>query len=114
MAGAKYEDPGRATRADVASALLGGDDAAASSALIGMVLAGEDGVWAEQKCLALLERGQVNALRGTAALCLGHLARLQGSLTDLESVTRLLREASTDQAIGGVAKEALADIEMFT
>ena len=107
----RYEHPSDATVADVRAALLLGDPAATASALVGVTLGGSDPAGVEQLCRELLDSPE-RTVAGVAATCLGHVARLQGALTE-ESVTAL-RARRSDPRIGGQVSDALDDVDTFT
>jgi hypothetical protein len=52
------------------------------------------------------------AVRGLAATCLGHLARIHRQL-DTATVIPRLNEMLTDPDVKGVAQDALDDISVF-
>jgi len=111
MTEGRYEQPAEATVDDVRAALDRGDSAEASSALVGASLGGADPEEVERLCRELLG-GSDRAVAGVAATCLGHLARLAGSLGE-ESLDAL-RAHLSDPDIGGRVDDALDDVETFT
>lgn len=80
-------------------------------ALVSVALNDPDWRWAQNKCLDFL--GNENPdVRGLAATCLGHIARIHRKL-DKEKVLIALREHLDDNAISGQIADALDDIDMF-
>ncbi len=67
--------------------------------------------WAQSKCLDLLDNESPD-VRGLAATCLGHIARIHRQL-DKEKVLIALREHLDDSTISGQIADALDDVDMF-
>ncbi len=67
--------------------------------------------WVQDKCLDFLNFNDPN-IRGLAATCLGHVARIHHQL-DKEKVISSLRKHLKDHAISGQIEDALDDIEIF-
>jgi HEAT repeat protein len=108
----RYEKPRRFSKADAALAFEGGVPRETSEALISLALYEEDWRWVQEAALRYLEHPNAD-LRMTAALALGHLARLHGNL-DTDRVVPALRKLLSDPITAGRASDALDDIEMFT
>ena len=107
----RYEEP-VATRTDLAAALLSGDDEAAASALVGVILNDADWSWSQDRCLGLLAHPSL-IVRRAAVICLGHVARIHGHI-DVGKVVPLLTElGATDVDLTGSVRDALDDIRMF-
>jgi hypothetical protein len=95
----------------VEAALRSGDSSAISRALVAAALHDPDWAWVQEHSLRLLSAAEPD-VRGVAATCLGHLARIHGML-DLDRVEPRLRELRHDPALGGRAEDALDDIQQF-
>jgi hypothetical protein len=86
-------------RAAAESALSGSDSAAICRALVDAALHDPDWAWVQEHCLRLLTSSD-SEVRGVAATCLGHVARIHGML-DL------------DPEVRDRAEDALDDIQQF-
>ena len=107
----RYEQP-VATRADLAAALLAGDDEATSSALVGVILHDPDWSWSQDRCLELLTHSSLT-VRRAAVICLGHVSRIHGQI-DMEKVVPALSDLrATEVDLAGSVEDALVDIRMF-
>jgi hypothetical protein len=95
----------------MSEALASGDTKAICDAMVSIAYHDEDWHWAQQQFLELLSASDTQ-VRGLAATCLGHLARIHGML-DRDRVETELRKYLEDAAIGGRASDALDDIGMF-
>jgi HEAT repeat len=71
----------------------------------------DDGAWVQDKCLEM-SRHPSWPVRAIAATCLGHLARIHGTL-DLTKALPRLRDLQSDPRTAGHAENALADIARF-
>jgi hypothetical protein len=98
-------------RAAVESTLRGSDSTAICRALVAAALHDPDWAWVQEHCLRLLAAPNSD-VRGVAATCLGHLARIHGTL-DQDRVEPKLRELRKDPDVGGRAEDALDDIQKF-
>jgi hypothetical protein len=88
------------------------DDAEAiCTGLVALALHEEDWRWVQDRCLEFLEDDRIS-VRGVAATCLGHIARIHRKL-DKERVLAALELHQNDSAIGGRIADALDDIKMF-
>jgi HEAT repeat protein len=67
--------------------------------------------WVQDLCLSLLADHDPG-VRGTAALCLGHLARIHGTL-DLHRVVPALKALLNDPEVRGTVMDAMDDIQIF-
>ncbi|MBI5169138.1 MAG: hypothetical protein HZA61_06595 [Candidatus Eisenbacteria bacterium] len=107
----KYQEPTPFSR-ESATAILHGDDVdAMCHALVGVAFHEPDWRWVQGECLRLLVHS-APAVRGLAATCLGHLARIHGEV-DRALVEPALRLLLSDPEVGGRAEDALQDIERF-
>lgn len=107
----KYEEPAPVTHADAERAFEFGTPNEACDALVGVALHDADWRWVQAWCITLLKSKNV-AVKGLAATCLGHLARIHRQL-DLEVAAPALAEAFEDVEIQGRVEDALSDIKMF-
>lgn len=67
----------------------------------------------ECTCLDLLDEEPRSPLAAVTATCLGHLARLHGSLRNSRRVLETPRALLADPDVGGRCQDALDDIAMF-
>ncbi|MEQ4616655.1 MAG: hypothetical protein ABN482_01245 [Corticimicrobacter sp.] len=67
--------------------------------------------WAQDYCLILLDYNSKD-VKGVAATCLGHVARIHRRL-DKDRVLNVLREHLSDLDISGQVEDAIDDIEIF-
>jgi len=108
-----YEEPVPVSRPAITRILSSGTPDEIENALVAIALHEEDFEFALAtvlKCAASSEE----AIRGTAILCLGHLARIHGRLPD-QPVIELVRQAlrDTSEYVRGQAENAVDDIELF-
>lgn len=96
-----YEESFPIGRAEAIATFAGADEAATCRALVGLALHDPDWRFVERWCVDFLDDDRP-AVRGLAATCLGHLARLHGELNTDEVVPRLRK-----------AQDALDDIGTF-
>jgi hypothetical protein len=79
--------------------------------LAAIALNDDDWKWSQTQCLHFLNYGDPN-VRGLAATCLGHIARIHHKL-DTEIIIPALEEQLFDPIVGGQVSDALDDIRMF-
>ena len=101
----------RVSREEVERAFEQGDPDVMSRVLIAVAFHEPDGQWAQDRCLAALDHASP-VVRGLAATCLGHVARIHKRL-DLDRVRPRLEALKADPYAGSRATDALADIERF-
>src|ERR1051326_2548243 len=80
-------------------------------ALVGIAYYDPDWRWVQSYCLLFLNHRDAD-IRGLAATCLGHLARIH-RVIDLNIVLPELKKLLKDPEIGGRVEDALSDIEIF-
>jgi hypothetical protein len=87
------------------------DVEAICSGLVALAFHEEDWRWVQNKCLEFLadDRSEV---RGIAATCLGHIARIHRKL-DIEPVMAALKIYQNDSEVGGRIADVLDDINTF-
>lgn len=107
----EYREPQPITREQAAEAFASADVERINDALIGLTYHDADGHWVQEQCLALLDYPDSD-VRGLAATCLGHLARIHRDL-DRDRVVEALEELRSDPIIGGRARDALDDIAVY-
>jgi hypothetical protein len=107
----RYEEPGRVSRADLAQALAAGDPERATATMVSLAFHDEDATWLTETFLGLLDN-EVEEIRAIAATCLGHVARIHGSI-DRARVVPALRRVAEQPVAGSYAENALEDIEIF-
>lgn len=107
----RYEEPQPIERSDAERAFASGDPAHITDALVRATHSDPDWMWLQKQCVRFLSSDSAE-VRGLAATCLGHIARIHGRL-DLDTVIPLLTRAKSDPVTGGRAEDALDDISTF-
>ncbi|PYC73334.1 hypothetical protein C7C45_06510 [Micromonospora arborensis] len=79
--------------------------------MVGLALHDADWRWCQDFYLRVLDHPEED-VRATAAICLGHLARIHHQL-DTDIVLPALRARLRDPEVGGTVEDAIADIEQF-
>ena len=100
-------------RAQMLTDLESGSIARMTDALLALTLNDPDGPWVEKLLLKCLDGSPEIQMRSLAITCLGHVARIHGTITNPEVVPKL-KMLSADQLLGGFAEDALDDIKTFT
>lgn len=108
---ARYVDPKPMSREEAADAVDSGDVDRVGAALVALSMYESDWVYVQDVCLRFLG-SEVSDLRGLAATCLGHVARVHGKL-DVDKVVPALAAFLDDPKISGRVEDALDDISMF-
>lgn len=107
----KYKAEGRTSWERASEVFASGDVGEISAALVAVALNDSNWRWVQNRCLEFLNNDNFE-IRGVAATCLGHIARIHGRL-DEDKVMPALRERLNDQAISGRIEDAIEDIGMF-
>lgn len=91
---------------------ISGDDIKrALDALLSLAYNDPDGHWVEEVLRGLLVAECDLQMRKLAVICLGHVARIHGTIS-VDSVSKL-RSLQDDFTLGGIAEDALGDISSF-
>ncbi len=106
-----YQEPERISREKAERILSSGSPTEICDALVGLAYHEPDWRWVQGQCLRFLGHPD-EQVRGLAATCLGHVARIHGRV-DKQLVVPALQRLLTDPEIGGRAEDALGDIRMF-
>ncbi|MGC4745212.1 hypothetical protein ACLQ28_06060 [Micromonospora sp. DT201] len=106
-----YYEPAPATHYTATAALAAGDLDTLTDSMVGLALHDADWRWCQDFYLRVLDHPEED-VRATAAICLGHLARIHHQL-DTDKVLPALRARLRDPEVGGTVKDAIADIEQF-
>jgi len=106
-----YQDSKSYNKLDLEKAFASRDVKSICEALVFVALNDSDWRWVQNKCLEFLSDESPD-IRGLAATCLGHIARIHRQL-DKEKVLIALREHLDDNIISGQIADALDDIDMF-
>jgi hypothetical protein len=106
-----YYEPAPATHEAATAALAAGDIDALTDSMVGLALHDADWRWCQDFYLHLLDHPEED-VRASAAICLGHLARIHRRL-DADRVIPALRARLRDPAVGGTVEDAIADIAQF-
>jgi len=107
----EYREPKALTRESAEKDLQAEDPAKICDALVGVAFHEADWRWVQSKCIELLSHRSTE-VRGLAATCFGHLARIHGEL-DLNVVMPILERLRDDSDIGGRVQDALDDIQIY-
>lgn len=108
----RYREPEPLTVADAQPLVASDDPDVVRDALVRIVHSPLDPAWIEAQLLDAT-RADDPAVRGTAATCLGHLARIHGRVSTKKALPAL-RRLLKDPATAGVAEDALEDIQLFS
>ncbi|WP_233237924.1 hypothetical protein [Bordetella sp. LUAb4] len=92
-------------------AFLSGNSSEICKMLVSIAFYDSDWNWVQDRCLEFLA-SPVPEVRGVAATCLGHIARIHHCL-DRNKVLSALDKHSGDASIAGQISDALDDIAMF-
>jgi hypothetical protein len=106
----KYEEPTEITKEAVRAALSGPTELAAE-ALIRAALTIKDCEWVESVLIEALSDPRVDVQKA-ALISFGHLARIH-KRRNLSKTIPLLRKYANDPVLGGVAEDAIEDINIF-
>jgi hypothetical protein len=106
----KYKDPRPINRTEAETAFASGNTEATCDALVRVTFHDSDWRWVQERCLDFVHSPNAE-VRGLAATCLGHLARIHGEL-DLARVNPVLLALAQDPEVGGRAEDALDDIRL--
>lgn len=108
----QYRPAAPLPKEDALTAFASGDSAQICPALVAVAFHESDWRWAQDRCLEQLASDDAD-VRGLAATCLGHIARIHREL-DKERVLAALGKRRGDEAIAGRIEDTIGDIEMFT
>jgi hypothetical protein len=100
------------TKAELTELLPLSDEEVISKALLYMTFNIQDAGWIQKTCLEFISTNENDSMRGLAIICLGHVARIHGTVneqTTIPFLNRLLNNTS----LAGRAQDALDDIEIF-
>lgn len=111
MTGRIYSEPANLGREDLKRALAERDIWLLREAIVAVSLSDPDRRWVEHQLVDLM-RDPDGSVRSIAALGVGHVARVHGSI-DRDLVLPVLRELLGDAKARGNAENALDDIAMF-
>lgn len=105
-----YEDPDPMDHDQALVVFAGEDSDLISRTIVGLALHDPDGEWVETQCWRLAEHRDPT-VRGTAGLCLGHIARRFGHVRPKSwSIARRLCE---DPTVDNRPCDGLDDMQMF-
>jgi hypothetical protein len=105
------KEPEPISRDAASSVFASGGPQEICDALIGVTFHEPDWHWVRDRCLDFLSH-ENSDVRGLAATCLGHIARIHHAL-DQDVVVPALQRLRADPQVGGRAEDALDDIRMF-
>ena len=109
----KYERIEPIDKARAKKLLANGDREAICRTLVSVAMFESDRRWAQAQCLRFAKHPD-SFVRGVAATCLGHLARIHGAI-DEDDVVPVVRELlhDSDPETRGKAQDALSDFSTF-
>jgi len=107
----RFQDVPPITRQRAEQAFGSNDSTRVCDALVRAVFHDPDRRWAQRQCLRLA-RHSLPEVRGLAATCLGHIARIHRAI-NRKSAERALKALLKDPASAGRAEDALEDIRKF-
>lgn len=109
----KYEDPTRISEDEAVKVFLLGSAVDTAKTLIALALHGKNQAFTQSWCLFFLGGGDETEV-SAAAISLGHIARITGSI-DKDVVVPALIIAKTRHRhrVEGIVEDALGDIEVF-
>jgi hypothetical protein len=107
----QFNDVTPISKNEAVRAFDSGSTADVCKALVSVALCERDWQWAQDRCLELLDRSEP-AVRGLAATCLGHVARIHRTI-DKVKVLSVLESLVADPDIGGRVEDAIDDINQF-
>jgi len=99
------------SRSDADAAFSSGDSGRTSNALVSLAFHDADWRWVQDKCLRYID-SPFPDVRRLSIVCLGHLARIHGSL-DMDEVLPVLEGLMEDAELRGVVEDTLEDIDIF-
>ena len=106
----RYEDPGPADRDEALATLEGDDPDLISLTLVRLALHDHDGQWVEEQCWRLADHRDP-WVRGTAGLCLGHVARRFRTVRPLS--WSIVQRLCDDPSLDNRPCDGLEDMRMF-
>jgi HEAT repeat protein len=109
--GNRYQDVGSITREQAEQALRSGSPEARTEALLSLAYHDRDWEWVQERCIQSAH-DEDPGVRGMAALCFGHLARIHRQL-NLDRVLPVLHGLQKDPEVAWRVNDALDDIEVF-
>lgn len=107
----KYEEPQPIGRAEAEEIFRSGDANSICDALIRITLNDPDSSWVEGICMRFINH-ESSDVRGLAATCLGHVARIHRKL-NLAVAIPIFDQLTKNPEVGGIAEDALDDIRMY-
>lgn len=107
----RFDDALPLTKDDAAKALATASPAVVCRALVSIAFYEQDWRWAQDRCLDALSNANPD-VRGLAATCLGHVARVHGTL-EKARVLAALTPLLSDPVVAGRVEDALNDISTF-
>jgi hypothetical protein len=98
-------------RADMLAQVYGGDLGSATDALLSLTNHDPDRCWLEEQLISVIDGSLDLQVRQLAVICLGHLARIHGAISQQVREKLILLESVPD--FRSRAKNALDDVEIF-
>jgi hypothetical protein len=99
------------SRAVAIERIRGNDGPTRAAALVSLAFHESDWRWVQDQCLSLFSDGDPG-VRATAALCLGHIARIHRRL-DLDRVLPALHRLQDDPNAGWQVADVMDDIDTY-
>lgn len=106
-----YQEVHPVSRMEADRMFVSGDSKLICRALISSAYYDLDREWVEERC-EYFSKHFDPTVRGCAATCFGHLARIHG-VRRLERALAALEELAADPRTAGIARDAIQDIHKF-
>lgn len=106
----RYEPPEPVDHDEALAIFAGKDCDLISQTIVGLALHDSEGEWVESQCWRLAEHSDPS-VRGTAGLCLGHLARRFGCVRARS--WEVVRRLCDDPAVDNRPCDGLDDLRVF-
>lgn len=107
-----YQEPEPLERGEALRKLQTGEPGEVCYVLVCLALYDPDPSWLEAT-ISLHLTSEDPAVRGVAATCMGHVARIHRQAPSQDTI-QLLEALLADPAVSGQAEDALGDIKFFT
>ncbi len=108
----RYEEITKVSFEELQRALKESDGKVVSKMLINYIHNESERLLSESACIDVFNSNDVD-VKATALLCLGHIARLHGELSE-DVALKLLKEAKNFKELSGRLEDVISDIAVYT